>query len=292
MKILRWRMSCVRFIGNTEHDMREAFLSGAGEAGHPAAAWRRILNAWRANAAALDSSAGILFLYVSFVFIFHNVWSKLMQGGTGAGFQAYQLTWYMALTEILALGVFRLGLEIEREIRSGGFMLRLLRPLGPSRAYFLKGAVASSKTLWKLILTGCVAATALTGKFPFSVWGLVGWALLLAGALLLALLFQITIGFSGVWISSVRPFYYVWQKLLFVFGGLLVPLAMYPALMHDLAWWTPFSAMLYLPAAVALGIGPGFWQALAMQWAWIAVIGLLTWRIAGAALRKQLREGD
>jgi len=49
--------------------------------------------------------------------------------------------------------------------------------------------------------------------------------------------------------------FWVTQKLMFVFGGLMLPLAMYPAAMQKAAAFTPFPVMLFAPASIVLGTG-------------------------------------
>ncbi len=252
---------------------------------------RRLRAYWQMNARTLDSDLGTMLLYVSFVFIFHNIWLKLMPGGTATGFEATQLTWYLALTEIIALGVYMLGFEIEKDMRSGSFLMKLLRPAGVIREYLLKGSLATGFLVMKLTVVGLSFTTLLTGRLPISPLQGLQSLVLLAGALILALQFHLMIGFAGTWVANVRPYYYVWQKMMFVFGGMLIPLDLYPVAMGELSRWTPFSAILYIPASTALGFGPTFLVAVAVQWFWIAVIYTFTAWMLRSAMEFQMREG-
>jgi len=47
----------------------------------------------------------------------------------------------------------------------------------------------------------------------------------------------------------------VWQKLLFVLGGLMLPLQLYPPLIQQLAAVTPFPSLLAGPASFVMGPG-------------------------------------
>ena len=46
------------------------------------------------------------------------------------------------------------------------------------------------------------------------------WLLLGVLAGILGVLFQMLVGISAFWIKEVSPFNWIWEKLLFVFGGL------------------------------------------------------------------------
>ena len=41
------------------------------------------------------------------------------------------------------------------------------------------------------------------------------------------------------WLQDVAPVYWVWQKLMFVLGGLMLPLELYPAFIQRAAAFTP-----------------------------------------------------
>ena len=47
--------------------------------------------------------------------------------------------------------------------------------------------------------------------------------------------------------------YWVWQKLMFVLGGLMLPLELYPAFVQRAALFTPFPSLLAAPASFVLG---------------------------------------
>src|SRR5262245_37319895 len=65
----------------------------------------------------------------------------------------------------------------------------------------------------------------------------------------------IWIGLLAFWLEDVSPVYWVWQKLLFMLGGLMLPLELYPHVVQRAALFTPFPAMLALPASFMLNGG-------------------------------------
>jgi ABC-2 type transport system permease protein len=72
------------------------------------------------------------------------------------------------------------------------------------------------------------------------------------------------------------PVYWVWQKLVFVLGGLFVPLEIYPGWLREIALWTPFAAMLHGPGRMAFG-----WQP---ELALLVAAKLFFWGVAVSAL--------
>jgi len=57
------------------------------------------------------------------------------------------------------------------------------------------------------------------------------------------------IGLLAFWLEDVSPVYWVWQKLMFVLGGLMMPLEFYPQFIQKAAAFTPFPVLLADPAS-------------------------------------------
>jgi ABC-2 type transport system permease protein len=97
-----------------------------------------------------------------------------------------------------------------------------------------------------------------------------------AGAALLAAL-HVWIGLLAFWLHDVSPVYWVCQKLMFVLGGLMLPLEVYPAAMQRIAAFTPFPALLAGPASFMLAHGGATPAALARDlafWSVVTAVGL------------------
>lgn len=72
------------------------------------------------------------------------------------------------------------------------------------------------------------------------------------------------------WIRDARTTWFLYQKLVFIFGGMLLPLQVLPAALRTLAFALPFSAMAYVPARLASGhFEP--WLLL-VQLAWLGIV--------------------
>ena len=97
---------------------------------------------------------------------------------------------------------------------------------------------------------------------------------------------------SSLWalsfyVDSAASLFEVWMGLFGVFSGYLVPLELFPPWLAALARFLPFRYMLAFPVEMAIGMLPRE-RALAelgVQWAFVAVLGLL----AAAAWRRGLR---
>ena len=211
----------------------------------------------------------------------------------GFGLSQANLIWYMGVTELVLFCTptfqFR---EFQHEIHSGDIDLLLVRPcplwivkLGDGTGRFWARLLVLSVPC--LTLTGIVAG----GGFPGI--GRMAGALLCAGLaspLLTASLFML--GASCLWVRHADPIYWIWHKCLFLLGGLLWPLALYPAAVRHFAWATPFPAMIAAPAQWGLP-GGEWWLAAALlhQLFWVAAI-LLVMAKAGNAMLRTVQGGE
>ena len=133
-----------------------------------------------------------------------------------------------------------------------------------------------------------VAAYGLSGGLPGEAPGLLAAPVLGAGGLALGVLSINLIGSFAVWLHDTTPLYWVWQKLLFTLGGLLLPLEIYPEWLRSVAQWTPFAAMLNGPARLVFSFDIGDAVAVAGRLAiWsglLALMMLAVWRRAARNL--------
>ena len=108
----------------------------------------------------------------------------------------------------------------------------------------------------RLPTLGCAAfgwAWVFTREFPSEPASWL-WAIPLAAfAAVVLTVIYLLIGALAFWLGETAPVHWVCQKLLFVLGGLMLPLELYPRTLLTVAHLTPFPAMLYAPASLVLG---------------------------------------
>jgi ABC-2 type transport system permease protein len=185
--------------------------------------------------------------------VFSSLWRAAAEAGLPMGADPKQLLWYLAITEWITLSTPPIHVDIQETIRRGDVIYRLGRP-----ASFVLGEVAAGLGLLavRLPVLG-LAAVGCAAWFsgwvpPLSAFALVVPFGIAAAVLLTAL--HVWIGLLAFWVQDVSPVYWLWQKLLFVLGGLMLPLHLYPALVQRLAALTPFSVLLAAPASFVLGV--------------------------------------
>jgi ABC-2 type transport system permease protein len=253
---------------------------------HAGLGWRRTL----ANPLGL---LGSVLLYWLILAIFWGLWTAtpLHELGTPALTEA-RLFAYLAVTEWIAFTVGLPYREIEAEIQGGTIDMRLARPIpfGLATLAIWTGEVGCRFVV--LAAAGLAALLYALGTIPLTAATAALLAASVALAVLLILLWHLQIGLVAAWLGMSAPTFWVWQKCLFVFGGLIMPLTIYPASLGAIAKASPFAAMLFAPASLMLedGVAQAA-SSIAAQLAWLALSILGAVAVERGAVRRFVTHG-
>jgi len=161
----------------------------------------------------------------------------------------------------------------------------------------------AARLFWYMAVTECVVIAVgfpyreieraiLSGEIAIPVAVIPAMVLSTAIATLLVLLCHLQLGYAAAWVGSPAPLFWIWQKMTFVLGGLMIPLALYPEPFGSLAEASPFAAMIFAPASFLLDASsPAIAGTLGLQLLWLIVIGLMTWLVERAAAARFAERG-
>jgi len=203
------------------------------------------------------------------------IFSHLWQVAAIGHLEPALLLWYIALNEWVLISIPDIHLDMQHELQSGSLAYSMVRPISYLLAKFSEGfAILTLQLLFLGVVTFAFTYfwTNLL-PFNFSESLLVLFLGLMAGSL--GLIFQMLVGLSSFWLQDVTPFSWVWEKLLYVFGGLILPLLCYPPLMQQIASYTPFPAILGARSALALDFSLQALIDVALSLALWLVLGIL-----------------
>jgi ABC-2 type transport system permease protein len=247
---------------------------------------------WRQAKADRAGSLGRLALYVLILMIFWALWRATPLHELGrANVDATRLLWYMVVTECLVIAVGFPYRAVERDIQSGEIAAALTRPVPYATAILAEWTGAACYRLLVLGAGGLAAGLWFTGTIaiPLALAPLI--LLSTAGAILLMLLFHLQLGYAAAWVGTPAPLFWIWQKLAFILGGLMIPLSLYPQPFGAIAALTPFAA-LFAPATFILGATPRtIATTLALQLLWLLAVAFMTWLVQRAAAARFAERG-
>ncbi len=224
--------------------------------------------------------------YVAVVGTLAALWAAAAEasGGSVAGYDAAALAWYIVASEAatVALNV-RMIEGIGDDIGSGAIAVELLRP---APVLGLRMATEVGRALPRLAV--CVAGGAVLGVATVGPPPSAAGALLAVPALVLAIACNIAAqhAFAGLafWIRDATSAWYLYQKLVFIAGGMLIPVEVFPAALQAVVKALPFIAMSYVPARLLSGaVEP---QLLVLQAFWLVVLCALAVAVFSAGQRR------
>lgn len=215
-------------------------------------------------------------LIIPFMWIFYQLWNVTFKAsGTGSinGMTLYSTMWYLMMAETIELSRSNLARTISDNVKDGSIAYILNKPysfilyqfsnsMGETVFRALMNAVLGSVVIWWLV-----------GPPP----GWMGWLfafIAVLGTWILNFCFTCLIGLSAFIVEDVNPFMWIYQKFIFILGGFLIPLDLYPGWLQTIAKALPFSALVYGPSK--LFIAPSWrllGEVLLLQTVWILAIG-------------------
>jgi len=195
---------------------------------------------------------GLSVFLITCLIIFAHLW-KIAAAKKGlVSFSPEQLLWYIAFNEWVLISIPDTQDEMELDLRSGTLAYLLPRPISYLGSVF---AEAFGKLTVNLIVLGLVTflfTWIQVGALPFQAIGLLPTLFFGFAAGVIGIVFRMLIGLSAFWLHTVDPFFWIWEKLLFMLGGLMLPLTIYPQWIQTIAHFTPFPVILGERSALAL----------------------------------------
>jgi len=220
--------------------------------------------------------------YLLVVLMLSGLWRAAAEanGGSVVGYSTTALVWYAVTTEAAILVIPQRLIEmIGQDIIDGRIETDIALP---TPVVNLRFGAEFGQSLAKLVAVGVVGFI-----FGIVVGGLpVSWAGLALGipSLMLAvavnIAFQLALIGATFWVRESKSSWFLQQKLVFLFGGMLLPLEVLPRSLEIASKIMPFSSMAYAPARLISGHVEPQW--LAIQVGWLAVL----WSLAVVVFRR------
>jgi len=217
----------------------------------------------------------IIFLWV-FIFLWRTTYRAMAAtDGSIAGQTLNQTIWYLMLAETLMLSKPRLSRLISAAVKDGSVAYMLNKPYNFLLYHFSMGLGDSLTNMIFNVLAGGVLVWLMQSPPP-PAWG---WPMVLLTMILAWLIdfcFAAIIGLASFVAEEVNAFDWIYQKLLFILGGMLIPLDFFPGWLRSISQASPFAYMIFGPAR--LFVEPSlerFVTLLAGQIIWLSVLGTI-----------------
>lgn len=216
-----------------------------------------------------------LFLIICLL-IFANLWDVIARRKGLSHFNPQELLWYITLNQWVLSAIPRTERVIESDFRSGKLAYLIPRPISYLGYVFAEGCGQAFVQMCVLGVFAFAFTWFYAGSITISSMGLVIVLISAMLACIVSVIFKMIIGLLSFWMHDVDPIAWIWEKALFTFGGLLLPLGAYPHYLQAAAKLTPFYVILGGRSALALDYSEMI--------AFSLLTGLLFWAVIGAVI--------
>jgi ABC-2 type transport system permease protein len=213
------------------------------------------------------------------MFIFVQLWTVAFESkGTAeiAGLTLADTIWYFLIAEMIELGKFRHDQRISDEVKDGSIAYTLNRPYNYLGYHFFNGLAETGVKMVLIFLLGLPIVLWYAGPPTIALTAVPTVLLTVFLAVVLDFCMASSIGLLAFVTEDTFSFRLIYQKMIFILGGLLIPLDFLPDWLQDVARLLPFSQVTYAPAKLFVAFDLQlFFGTVALQLFWILIMGSL-----------------
>ena len=213
------------------------------------------------------------------MYVFAQLWTAVYetrQSPAIAGLTLANTIWYFLLAEVVELGKFRHDQVISDEVKDGSIAYTLVRPYNYLVYHFANGLGETAVKMLLVFLLGAPVALYFAGLPTVNVAHLPLVLLIMGLGLTIDFCIASMIGLMAFVMEDTFSLRLIYQKLIFILGGLLIPVDFLPGWLQRIARVLPFNLTTYAPAKLFVAFTwAQFWQILLLQMAWLLILGLL-----------------
>ncbi len=231
--------------------------------------------------------------FVVIVFTFFSLWRVVYAGRASlSGFTMVQMLWYLTFTETIEFSKARTLFGIQEEVKDGTLAVTLSRPYSYVLYHLMRSMGESMVKVVPMLVLGLALGILFVGPLPGYLAAFPFGLLLIVLGLLVTNLWIIAINLLAFWSEETLPYYWVVQKLIFVLGGLFIPVDLFPAWLAGVARYLPFAFSAYWPAITMVNFSWGiFLTGLAGSAAYAVILGGLAALLYARGRRRVCAQG-
>lgn len=195
------------------------------------------------------------FFFVFIIYIMLLLWKNIygQKGDNIAGFTLNQMIWYLIVTETVTLSRSNIFNEVSRDVKNGNIAYILNKPYNYVLYCFSNSFGEIGIKLLTNVLIGLLMGILYVGP-------LMGFKLYYLPFILVSLFLGICINFfihislslTAFWLEENSAFFWIYQKLIFTLGGMLIPLDLFPDWLAKISKQLPFAYVTYVPAKLTV----------------------------------------
>ncbi|QAA31591.1 ABC transporter permease [Clostridium manihotivorum] len=223
-------------------------------------------------------SKNLFFVFIMFIYLmlWRNIYGS--KGSTVAGFTLNQMIWYLVFTELVTLTRTDIHLQINDDVKSGNIAYLLNKPynyVAYCFSYFIGELGIKLLTNGVIgILIGLIFVGPLQ-SFNLAFLPFIFLSLIL-GCIINFFIYT-SIALLSFWFEDNNAFFWIYSKLIFTLGGMLMPIEFFPNWLKTISHFLPFPYVTYVPAKLAVSFSfYDFFRGFSVQLVYLVVFVLLS----------------
>jgi len=208
-----------------------------------------------------------------YIFIFINLWGVVYSQGSNliAGFTLNMMIWYLVMTEAVVTSPRKIVEVIGEKVQSGEITNSLTKPYNFILFEYANSMGQAIINFTTAFIAGSIIAGIFIGGFHIQWTTLPLVAIVIILGLTLHFLIMALLAIFSFWIEDAKALNFIYDKVVFVLGGMLAPLEIFPHWLEQITKYLPFSYIAYYPAKL--------WVQFSMNSFWNVIVGELVWII-------------
>ncbi len=224
---------------------------------------------------------GMAGLIVVRVWIFSQLYTlafRLSGDTVIGGLNVAQTIWILALSQSFHVSnrTRKIMKDIEYEVKNGNIAYSISKPYSYLWFNFSACMGVIGGHLFLTSLFGLIAAAVLVGMVSIQVPAVILGIILLVFGFVLNTLAILIIGLLSFWTEDISAYRWIYDKFLWILGGIFLPSSLFPDQYRRIIELLPFNQMFYAPARMIVeGNTALFLRNFSLQMFWIFIFALI-----------------
>lgn len=198
-------------------------------------------------------SKNIFFVFIMFIYLmlWKNIYAQ--KGNTIAGLSLNAMIWYLIVTELVTLSRTDIHVQVNEDVKSGNIAYLLNKPYN----YVLYCFSYFVGEIFIKLLTNGIIGIAIGFIYAgtlenFNLLHLPFILLSIVAGCCIHFFIYITLALTSFWFEENTAFFWVYSKLIFTLGGMLMPIELFPEWLQKVSKLLPFAYVTYVPARLTV----------------------------------------
>lgn len=220
------------------------------------------------------------FFFVFIIYIYMMLWTNIYgsKGDNIAGFTLNQMIWYLVVTEIVTLSRSNVFNEVNQDVKNGNIAYMLNKPYNYILYCFSNSLGEMGVKLLTNAIVGLIIGVLCVG--PLKNFNFIHLPFIIISILLgifINFFIHISLSLTSFWLEENSAFFWIYSKLVFTLGGMLIPLELFPEWLKNISLNLPFAYVTYAPAKLAVNFSfDRFLYTVAFQIMYLGIFFLLS----------------